>query len=299
MPRTSTSAASEAAAFRARLAAWYGANGRHGLPWRLTRDPYAVLVSEIMLQQTQVERVLPYYEAWLARWPAFAALANVPPAEVIRHWRGLGYNRRALNLHRLAVRVVGDYGGRLPESPSALLALPGIGAYTASAVRCFARDEPVVVADTNIARVVARARLGLASQREASGGALSAAAEALLPPASARDHNLALMDLGATVCRSRGPECAACPVRDACAWRAAGFPVGQSLARPAPKFETTARFARGRIIDALREAPSTELELAAMLPPRHAPKTPAYLAALAAEGLVVEAPAGHWSLPVS
>lgn len=275
---------------------WYRASGRHDLPWRLTRDPYAVLVSEVMLQQTQVERVLPYYDAWLERWPDFAALAAAPVAEVIRAWRGLGYNRRALSLHRLAIAVVGQHEGELPTDARALLALPGIGEYTASAVRCFARGEQVRVADTNISRVVARAILGAASQRDVPARALAETLDSLLPARNARDHNLALMDLGALVCTARSPACAACPLEATCAWRAAGHPAATSTARPTPRFETTARYARGRIIDALREAPAATHELTAMLPVPHHERVATYLHALQRDGLIREE-SGAWQLP--
>lgn len=298
MTKTSTSDASEAANFRRTLAAWYRKNGRHDLPWRLTRDPYAVLVSEVMLQQTQVERVLPYYRAWLARWPDFAALAAVPPSEVIREWRGLGYNRRALNLHRLAVRVVEDCGGVLPDDATELLNLPGVGSYTASALRSFAREERVAVADTNIARVIARAVLGVAGQRDIPPGRIREAAAALLPARNARGHNLALMDLGATICRARLPQCGACPVRTLCRWNTAGRPDATSRTTSVPKFETTARYARGRIIDALREHPASKDELAACLPEYHRPHIREYLLGLVRDGLAFET-AGSWSLPDS
>lgn len=275
---------------------WYRANGRHGLPWRLTRDPYAVLVSEVMLQQTQVERVLPYYEAWLERWPDFAALAAAPAAEVIRAWRGLGYNRRALNLHRLAGAVAEHHGGELPREPRALGALPGVGEYTASAVRCFARGERVAVADTNIARVVARTMLGAAGQREVPNRTLAGALGSLLPPRNALDHNLALMDLGALVCTARAPACETCPLTTTCAWRAGGKPGALLPAQPSPRFETTARYARGRIIDALREAPATTDELTAMLPETHHGRLPGYLDALQRDGLVKHV-TGTWQLP--
>lgn len=275
---------------------WYRAAGRHQLPWRLTRDSYAVLVSEVMLQQTQVDRVRPYYEAWLSRWPDFAALAAAPVSEVIRAWRGLGYNRRALNLHRLAVAVTERHQGNLPLEPNALLSLPGVGPYTASAVRCFAREEHVTVADTNIARVASRALLGAASQREVTPRSVSEALSALLPAHNARDHNLALMDLGATICHARTPECGICPLASQCAWRLAGHPVAKALRPPAPRFETTARYARGRIINALRESPLTTEELTAMLPNAHQPHLTHYLAALQQEGLITN-PAGAWQLP--
>ena len=298
MTKASTFAASDPAAWRAALMRWYRANGRHLLPWRLTRDPYAVLVSEVMLQQTQVDRVLPYYERWLERWPTFAALAEASPADVIREWKGLGYNRRALNLHRLAVEVTARHGGGLPRDPVVLRALPGIGPYTASAVRSFAWEERVPVADTNIARVLARVCAGAASQRELTASALAALAADELPARTPRDHNLAVMDLGAMVCHARAPKCDGCPVAHWCAWRSAGHPTGAIAARRLPVFETTARFARGRIIDALREASATGDELRSMLPATHQPKVADYLEALAADGLVVKDANGAWSLPV-
>lgn len=298
MLATSTSATPEAARFRRRLMAWYRENGRHHLPWRLTRDPYAVLVAEVMLQQTQVERVLPYYAAWLERWPSFAALAAASPADVIREWRGLGYNRRALNLHRLAVVMTQDHGCELPAQPAALRALPGIGPYTASAIQSFAREQPIAVADTNIARVLARAFFGAPAPRDVPARSLSEAAEALLPSRDVRHHNLALMDLGALVCGSRAPRCAECPVARLCAWRAAGCPPGEATRKPAPRFEHTARFARGRIIDALRTAPATPAELAAMLPDHHAARIGHYLEALEKDALIAPAADGLWSLPL-
>jgi A/G-specific adenine glycosylase len=170
----------------AALLAWFDAHGRD-LPWRRTRDPYAILVSEVMLQQTQVERVVPRYLAWLDRWPSVRALAAAPAGDVIREWQGLGYNRRAVNLHR-AARVVAEAGW-----PTNLTELPGVGPYTAAAVACFAFGQDVLPMDTNVRRV-----------RERTGFEFSAA--------SAQ----ALMDLGATVCLARVPRCGACPLAHAC-----------------------------------------------------------------------------------
>jgi A/G-specific adenine glycosylase len=168
------------------LRSWYTANGRD-LPWRRTRDPYAILVSEVMLQQTQVGRVLPRYHAWLQRWPTIQALAEATPADAIREWQGLGYNRRALNLHR-AARVVVRSGW-----PEDLTELPGVGPYTAAAIRCFAFGEDVLPSDVNVTRVLRR-----------TGHPFS--------PSSAQ----ALMDLGATICIARVPRCDACPLAAAC-----------------------------------------------------------------------------------
>ena len=280
------------------LMRWYRLRSRHALPWRLTRDPYAVLVSEVMLQQTQVDRVLPYYDAWLRRWPSFGALAEASPADVIRAWAGLGYNRRALNLHRLAVEVTEAHGGELPESIPALLQLPGIGPYTASAVACFAGGARVVVADTNIARVLARLALGQERAKGIPPGSLHRGAEALLPDTGARDHNLALMDLGAMVCTARAPLCGSCPVAAHCAWLATGSPPAAGPTRaPTEPFEHTARFARGRIVAALRQAERPLSELVEMLPARHRLNTTAYLTALEREGMVQQLPGGIWALP--
>jgi A/G-specific adenine glycosylase len=168
------------------LLAWFREHGRE-LPWRRTRDPYAILVSEVMLQQTQVSRVVPRYLAWLERWPTVDALASASPADVIREWQGLGYNRRALNLHRAACAVAAD------DWPDDLTALPGIGPYTAAAIRRFALEENVLPVDVNVARVQRR-----------TGQVFSPAAAA------------ALMDLGATICLARIPRCDACPLASEC-----------------------------------------------------------------------------------
>jgi len=178
--------------------AWYQENGRD-LPWRHTDDPYAILVSEVMLQQTQVERVLPRYREWLGRWPTVESLAEAAAADVIRAWDGLGYNRRAVNLHRCAQAVV-ELGG-FPRDPAVLQALPGIGPYTAAAVACFAFGAQVATPDTNARRVCERAF-----------------GEPDRPPPAGRayDWNQALFDLGRTICVARRPRCGECPLRDGC-----------------------------------------------------------------------------------
>lgn len=276
--------------------AWYEVHGRHGLPWRLTRDPYAVLVSEVMLQQTQVERVLPYFERWMTRWPTAADLAADTPAEAIREWAGLGYNRRALYLHKTAQAAVERHGGTFPSSESALLGMPGIGPYTAAAVTCFAFEQPATPADTNIARVIARTQLGVFSQKLATAATISGAARELLPGDRPRDHNLALMDLGAMICGARKPLCGTCPVREECAWFAAGAPAPEAMRKPAVAFADTARFARGRIIDALREGPKLATELGTMLPEPHAERLGLYLTGLLDDGMV-EQDGATWRLP--
>ena len=273
-------------------------HGRHDLPWRLTRDPYAILVSEVMLQQTQVARVVPYFLRWLERWPSLESLAGATPAEVIEAWGGLGYNRRALSLHRLARQVVERHAGRLPLSLAGLLALPGIGPYTANAVLSFACDLPAPVADTNIARVLVRLLAGFEFARETRPVEVDVLAKQFLPTTNARDHNLALMDLGAIVCTPRDPSCRTCPLAGRCRWRLAGSPRGTAGQALAVRFEATARFARGRIVDALRSAESLSSgEIAGLLPPLHAARAEQYLAALARDGLLVERADGRWSLP--
>lgn len=284
---------------RRRLQRWYGEHGRHGLPWRLTRDPYAVLVSEVMLQQTQVERVIPYYVTWLERWPDATALASAPVADVIRVWDGLGYNRRAVQLHRASTVIVERHGGVVPTERSILVALPGIGPYTAAAVACFASERREVVLDTNIVRVVARARLGVADARATTPRELREAAEAILPRRSARAHNLALMDVGAIVCRPLAPACACCPLRQGCAWRQAGHPPTPVAGSPkrSARFEDTSRFARGQILRHLRSHGQLPLdEIEALLPAAHRGRCAEYLAGLERDGLVVHE-RGIWGLP--
>jgi len=278
------------------LRGWYREHGRHDLPWRRTRDAYAVFVSEVMLQQTQVERARPYWERWMARWPSAAGLAAAPAAEAIREWAGLGYNRRALHLHRAAVAVVEGHAGAFPVDDAAVRALPGAGEYTAAAVACFAGEARTFVADTNIARVLARMTVGAATHRGVSRRVLRGVGEAHLPDEDPRSHNLGLMDLGALVCTPRSPSCETCPLALACAWRAEGYPEAAAPPRATPRFETTARFARGRIVDALRGGPRLESELRDALPPAHASRTAEYLASLARDGLVARAGEG-WALP--
>jgi A/G-specific adenine glycosylase len=231
-------------AIKRRLLRWYDRSGRD-LPWRRTRDPYAVLVSEVMLQQTQVSRVLPAYASFLQRFPTLPALAAAPLGDVLRAWSGLGYNRRARDLHRIARAARRG----LPRDVDGLDALPGIGAYTAGAVACFAAGARVPFADTNIRRVLGRLFLGrAATEREA----VVIDAE-LLPRDAARWHH-ALMDLGATVCRSRAPRCDACPVADACHGRGT---AGETSLRKQSPFATSDRRVRGRIVARLRERSST------------------------------------------
>jgi A/G-specific adenine glycosylase len=248
-----------------------------------------------MLQQTQVERVIPYWERWLARWPDAASLAVATPAEAIQEWSGLGYNRRALNLHRTAKAVLERHGGGVPGEVAKLRSLPGVGEYTAAAMACFAGGQRVAVVDTNIARVMARVALGT-EQDAVALPATRAAAEAALPASDPREWNLALMDLGAVVCGRRRPQCDACPVQRWCGWHARGRPAASRPARTTVPFEQTARYARGRIVDALRDRPRSAMELAGVGGEKHRADIERHLAALAAEGMI-EAIGSGWRLP--
>jgi A/G-specific adenine glycosylase len=287
----------------AALLAWYREHGRTHLPWRVTRDPYRVLVSEFMLQQTQVERVIPLYDAFLGVFPDIATLAAAAGGDVLRMWRGLGYNSRAMRLHALAQTVVREHGGVLPRERDALLALPGIGPYTAAALRAFAFEIDDVAFDTNLRRIVHRTELGVEYPALATERELDARARAALPAGAAHDWNSALMDVGATICTARAPKCLLCPLRASCV----AAPVdaadlaarAQRHAKRTPQeslpFERTTRFLRGRIVDRLRDVPAGEslaldaliAALAPVVPPDRLDEIPLVAAALEREGIVV------------
>ncbi len=234
--------------------------GWRDLPWRRTRDPWAVLVSEVMLQQTQVARVIPRWHAFLARFPDPPACAAAPLGEVIGEWVGLGYNRRAVMLHRAAAAVVAHHGGQLPSTLPGLLALPGLGPYTARAVLAFAFEQPVAVVDTNVARVLARAVAG----RRLTAREVQATADAARPAPAGLSWtwNQALLDLGARHCTSRRPSCDRCPLRaHRCRWASAHFshpdPATGSArvsGRQSP-FSGSDRQGRGRLVQALQAGP--------------------------------------------
>ncbi len=250
---------------RGRLLRWYRKYGRAELPWRVLRSPYRTLVSEFMLAQTQVERVVPKFEAFVERFPDFAALARASLGEVLRAWKGLGYNSRAVRLHRLAVCVVETHGGELPSDAASLRELPGLGPYGVAAVRAFGFDLDDAPVDTNIRRIVHRLCFGIEHPPRANALELDRRARALMPPGRAHDWNSALMDLGATICSARAPKCLLCPLRPDCAAapvdaaalatarRANGKPPSPQNAIP---FDRSRRFARGRIVDRLRELPA-------------------------------------------
>src|SRR6185503_10671459 len=202
--------------FRRRLLAWYRANGRD-LPWRRTSDPYHILVSEVMLQQTQVDRVLPKYHEWLDRYPSLAALATADEGDVTQTWRPLGYNIRPRRLQSIARESVERYGGELPSDEATLLSFKGIGAYTAGAIRSFAFGQRAAILDTNVARVLQRVFVPHGDVKaHATRKHLWAVSEALVPRKHVFDFNQALMDLGATVCVARKPKCLVCPMTKVC-----------------------------------------------------------------------------------
>jgi A/G-specific adenine glycosylase len=202
--------------FRRRLLAWYRANGRD-LPWRRTDDPYHILVSEVMLQQTQVDRVLPKYQEWLDRYPSLAALASADEDDVADTWRPLGYNIRPRRLHAIARESVTRYGGELPSDAETLLSFKGIGAYTAGAIRSFAFGQRAAILDTNVARVLFRVFVARGDPRaHATRKRLWALSEALVPRKHVFDYNQGLMDFGATVCMARRPKCSHCPLKAMC-----------------------------------------------------------------------------------
>ena len=251
-----TSRPQAAAELHGALLSWFGWAGRD-LPWRGSgARGWPVLVSEVMLQQTPVARVLPVFEAWMRRWPAPVDLAGASPGEAVRMWGRLGYPRRALRLHAAAVACVERFGGGVPSTPDELRTLPGVGHYTAAAVASFAYGGRHAVLDTNVRRVLARLVDGVAYEPAgASAAAERAQAEGLLPadPATAARWNAALMELGALVCAARNPRCGECPVASACRWRMAGHPAWGGPPRRGQTYDGTDRQVRGRLLAALRD----------------------------------------------
>jgi A/G-specific adenine glycosylase len=251
---------------------WYAAEQRN-LPWRSTDEPYAILVSEMMLQQTQVDRVLPKYQQFLAAFPTLTDLAAASTADVISIWVPLGYNMRAVRLQSIARQVIAEYGGSIPDTIEELLKLKGVGRYTAGAIACFAYKKQVATVDTNIYRVLHRIFLGLEHPKPTlNNDQMLALAEQVLPDGKAYDWNQALMDLGATICTSSNPQCTRCPLQEVCTAytemsQYSLFPSGivlRQLRKVAEKKETyqthpftsTNRYFRGRIVDHLRSLPT-------------------------------------------
>ena len=239
---------------RAAVLAWYDARGRT-LPFRGHQDPYAILVSEVMAQQTQISRVAGQWATFMAAFRSLESLAEAPTADVLRAWRGLGYNRRALNLQRAARVIVSEHGGRVPSNLDELLRLPGVGPYTARAVAALAFGQAVGPVDTNVRRVLARL---MGADHTTSARDLQSIADRSVPPARPADWTHALMDLGATVCRANAPRCAECP---AASWCRSAKRVQRRRARAVAAggtFASTSRWLRGRILDQLRDVPDDE-----------------------------------------
>lgn len=282
----------------AALIDWFDENAR-GLPWRRAdASAWGILVSEIMLQQTPVARVEPVWHTWLARWPTPAALAADVPAEAIRAWGRLGYPRRALRLHGCAVTIVARHDGEVPADLDALLALPGIGGYTARAVAAFAFGQRQPVVDTNVRRVVARAMAGAPDAGPATTAADLTAVLALLPdePSRAARASAAFMELGALVCTARTPRCTACPLAGSCAWRLAGQPAGAGPSRRPQAYAGTDRQVRGLLLAVLRDTtgPVPLAQLDVVWP--EAVQRHRALASLLADGLVTELPGHRYAL---
>ncbi|MEU3495432.1 A/G-specific adenine glycosylase [Kitasatospora cineracea] len=278
---------------------WYETHARD-LPWRTPdASPWAVMVSEFMLQQTPVKRVLPAYAAWLERWPTPAALAADAPGEAVRMWGRLGYPRRALRLHGAAVAITERHGGAVPEDHAALLALPGVGEYTAAAVASFAFRQRHAVLDTNVRRVFARAVTGVEYPANATTAAERRTAVELLPATDERAATwaVAVMELGALVCTARGPECGTCPLRADCAWQRAGRPPHQGPARRGQTYEGTDRQVRGKLLAVLRDAHGTvaQGQLDVVWP--DAVQRARALDGLVADGLVEPVGPGTYRLP--
>ena len=237
------------------LITWFDVEARD-LPWRRDTSPWSVMVSEFMLQQTPVSRVLPIFITWMVRWPTPAALAADPAGEAVRAWGRLGYPRRALRLHEAATAIVERHGGEVPSERDALLALPGVGDYTASAVASFAFGARHPVMDTNVRRVFARVKRGVAFPTRSVTADERALAESLMPEQDAHRWAAATMELGAVICTARAPRCEACPVADRCQWRAAGYPEHEGPPRRGQAWAGTDRQVRGRLMAVLREADS-------------------------------------------
>ena len=277
---------------------WYAASARD-LPWRRPgTSAWAVLVSEIMLQQTPVARVLPAHAAWMARWPTPAALAGATPADAVRQWDRLGYPRRAIRLHAIAQALVSEHGGNVPASAQVLATLPGIGPYTAAAVASFAFEQRHAVLDTNVRRVLGRLVTGVALPPAATSAAERRLAESLLPAAGARAArwSVAVMELGALVCKAARPACASCPVAGLCAWQQAGCPP-PAVRRAAPGYAGSDRECRGRLLAVLRAAagpiPAARLDGAW----HDSGQQARALAALITDGLLTRGADGSVALP--
>lgn len=277
-----------------------GSSRRAHLPWRSTRDPWAVLVSEVMSQQTQLSRVVPAYQRFLEQFPTPAACAGASLGDVLRAWEGLGYNRRARSLHRAARVMVADHHGQVPSDLVDLLALPGVGPYTARAVSAFAFEVDVGVVDTNTGRILSRAVAGTSLTR----GSAQSLVDSMVPKRRAWEFNQALLDLGATVCVPTDPVCGSCPISRRCRWRASGYAIpdpargSAGVSTPQSDFAGSDRQGRGRLIDALRRGTVPAVDVAEVMGwPDQPDRTDRVVAGLVAEGMVARQLSGRLRLP--
>lgn len=281
------------------LLSWF-AGAERDLPWRAGDvTPWQILVSEFMLQQTPVARVLPIWTAWVTRWPTPSATAAASQADVLRAWGKLGYPRRAKRLHECATVIAKEFADVVPDDVDVLQQLPGIGSYTARAVASFAYRQPVPVVDTNVRRVVARAVHGRADAGTPSAKRDHADVEALLPDADrAVRFSAGLMELGAIVCTARSPHCEVCPLRATCRWRLAGSPPATGPKRPAQRYAGTDRQVRGRLLDVLRDNTDavSRADLDVAWPVDDLQRERA-LASLLGDGLVEQLADGRFALP--
>lgn len=279
-----------------RILGWFD-HAERALPWRGNATPWAVMVSEFMLQQTPVVRVLPIFETWMRRWPTPAALAVEPAGEAVRAWGRLGYPRRAMRLHAAATAIVDHHGGKVPNDRDDLRALPGVGEYTATAVASFAFDQSHPVLDTNVRRVLARLESGVEFPARSLNAAERELAHALLPTAAGARWSAALMELGALVCTARKPRCVACPVHDVCVWRLAGYPAFDGPPRRGQTYAGTDRQCRGMLLQLLRDSdvPVSKSALDAVW--NKAAQRERALDGLVADGLIEPAGDDHFALP--
>jgi A/G-specific adenine glycosylase len=285
---SSRASAREAEAVRSALLRWFEDHGPD-YPWRrLENDPYAVLVSEVMLQQTQASRVVEAFPRFLARFPTVEQLAAASRAEVVRAWAGMGYHRRAVALHETARVVMGEHGGRVPSDPATLRTLPGIGPYTAAAVASIAFSVPTPAVDTNVRKVMARVDHG-AERDEITGGQAAQSAESWLDRAHPGDWNQALMTMGRRICRTT-PRCEICPFAPVCRFRASGR-VGRPSAGRQPAFEGSMRQVRGAVVAALRTHPSLSLGRLAALTGQPLERVAAAVTGLVSDGVASAGPA--------
>ena len=277
----------------------WGEAQRRDLPWRRTRDPWAILVSETMLQQTQVARVISRFLEVMERFPTTAACAAAPAGDLLRLWSGLGYNGRAVRLHAAAGAVERDFGGAFPRTVAELQHLPGVGPYTARAIMAFAFGADVAVVDTNVARAWARW-----SGRSLRPGEVQALADGAVPEAEGWAWNQSLLDLGATVCRARGPVCETCPWSRSCTWWAAGCPApdpasgSAHTSRPQSRFVGSDRQGRGLLVRALGRCPVSAAHLSSTMGwPEDEARAARVAAGVVADGLAIREPGGLYRLP--